>query len=458
MDVAVQTTLSGGIGPFSINCDINGIAATQTDSIFLARVPLLSQRTAIVATCTVVDSCGNLVVAQDSVTVLRPAAPVCTVEILAPQEGDFFCEEDSITVTAAFNVTSGTPPFAVECQVNGTPAVRQDSLLIATIPFAHLVVVACTVTDSCGSVAVCADSVRVENDDIPPSCDFQRVGDAIVGTFFDRETGIFEIVPEKLINAVLTVDSTFAAGDTAVAFRIDPIRKNKFVGFNIDLFDGCGNTFRCDPVFQHLPTNPPQGPLDIIFDARDNYLEVTNRGLDELRFTINGYPFRLTANRSAANPAANIFPMPRDGKVTIDLAEHLHGEENRLRVEYDGLQASSADLFLLNEVQQVDYVLGKNAIPRAFQLAQNYPNPFNPTTRIRFDIPEGAAGVQTTLRVYNLLGQLVRELVNEAKLPGEYSVEWDGRDANGVAVSSGVYLYRLEAGRFKVTRRMLLLK
>ncbi|RMF65428.1 MAG: choice-of-anchor D domain-containing protein, partial [Calditrichaeota bacterium] len=136
VDVAVQTTLSGGIGPFSINCDINGIAAAQTDSILLARVPLLSQRTAIVATCTVVDSCGNLIVAQDSVTVLRPAAPGCTVEILAPQEGDFFCEEDSITVTAAFNVTSGTPPFAVQCQVNGTPAVRQESLLIATIPLA----------------------------------------------------------------------------------------------------------------------------------------------------------------------------------------------------------------------------------------------------------------------------------------------------------------------------------
>jgi len=89
------------------------------------------------------------------------------------------------------------------------------------------------------------------------------------------------------------------------------------------------------------------------------------------------------------------------------------------------------------------------------RLDQNYPNPFNPSTSIRFELK---APTHMVLNVYNLKGQLVRCLVDGWSPKGEASVQWDGRDGYGAMVASGVYLYRLEAGGTRVTRKMLLMK
>lgn len=89
------------------------------------------------------------------------------------------------------------------------------------------------------------------------------------------------------------------------------------------------------------------------------------------------------------------------------------------------------------------------------KLAQNFPNPFNPSTNIQYELTE-AANVRLT--VYNLLGQPVRELVNNTQGAGIYQVIWDGRDAFGNQVSSGMYFYRLEAGADVAFRKMFLVK
>ncbi len=89
-------------------------------------------------------------------------------------------------------------------------------------------------------------------------------------------------------------------------------------------------------------------------------------------------------------------------------------------------------------------------------LRQNSPNPFNPTTRIAFNVPSNADGV--LLRIYNVRGQVVRTLVDEALEPGPHSVVWDGRDRSGVSMASGVYFTRIEAAGETVTRKMTLLK
>ncbi len=96
-----------------------------------------------------------------------------------------------------------------------------------------------------------------------------------------------------------------------------------------------------------------------------------------------------------------------------------------------------------------------------FVLYQNVPNPFNPTTEIRFQIPAGIGretGQPTSLRIYNAVGQLITTLVNAQLEPGEYVVEWNGRDATGNPVPSGVYFYVLESGYLKLTQKMLLMK
>lgn len=89
-------------------------------------------------------------------------------------------------------------------------------------------------------------------------------------------------------------------------------------------------------------------------------------------------------------------------------------------------------------------------IPREIQLHQNYPNPFNPTTQIRYDIPNQA---QVRIEVYNTLGRRVATLVNESKSAGQYVTSFDA-----YGLSSGIYIYRLQAGSFIQTRQMMLIK
>lgn len=91
----------------------------------------------------------------------------------------------------------------------------------------------------------------------------------------------------------------------------------------------------------------------------------------------------------------------------------------------------------------------------AMVLDQNVPNPFNPTTVIRFSLSSPAP---VKLMVYDARGQLVRTLVDENRGVGPHDVVWDGRDAGGDAVSSGIYFYRIEAGSFIQSRKMVLLK
>lgn len=94
-------------------------------------------------------------------------------------------------------------------------------------------------------------------------------------------------------------------------------------------------------------------------------------------------------------------------------------------------------------------------IPRQFCLEQNYPNPFNPETNLQFRISEYGFII---LKIYNLTGQEVKTLVNARLTPGSYKVKWDGTNTNGQPVASGVYFYRLTAGKHTRVRKMLLLR
>lgn len=98
---------------------------------------------------------------------------------------------------------------------------------------------------------------------------------------------------------------------------------------------------------------------------------------------------------------------------------------------------------------------GDLTLPQTFELAQNYPNPFNLRTAIRYQIPQDC---RVTLEIHNLLGQKVRTLVNAAQKANYYAAYWDGKNADGKGVSSGIYFYTLRAGNFTQTRRMVILK
>ncbi len=98
---------------------------------------------------------------------------------------------------------------------------------------------------------------------------------------------------------------------------------------------------------------------------------------------------------------------------------------------------------------------GLPELPDTYQLGQNYPNPFNPSTTIDFSIP--VAG-DVMLEVINVLGQRVTTLVSQDLAAGEYTVVWNGTNAAGVNVASGIYFYRLSAEGFATSKKMLLLR
>jgi len=95
------------------------------------------------------------------------------------------------------------------------------------------------------------------------------------------------------------------------------------------------------------------------------------------------------------------------------------------------------------------------ALPTEFALNQNFPNPFNPETTISYDLADGG---RVELSIFNVMGQQVKQLVSEEQPAGRYSVVWDGRDAIGRNVASGVYFYRLNATQFNAVRKLMLLK
>ncbi len=94
-------------------------------------------------------------------------------------------------------------------------------------------------------------------------------------------------------------------------------------------------------------------------------------------------------------------------------------------------------------------------LPSGFVLDQNYPNPFNQSSRIRFSIP---TRTNVRLTIYNILGQAVKDWPVQNLPAGTYSLDWDGLTRAGIPAATGIYFYRLEAGEFVQTRKMVLLK
>lgn len=101
-------------------------------------------------------------------------------------------------------------------------------------------------------------------------------------------------------------------------------------------------------------------------------------------------------------------------------------------------------------------------MPTSYSLSQNYPNPFNPSTTIQYQIPVGealsGAEVHVSLKIYDLLGCEISTLVDEYKSAGNYKVTFDVKTRHGASLQSGVYFYRLQAGSYSETKKLILMK
>jgi hypothetical protein len=154
-----------------------------------------------------------------------------------------------------------------------------------------------------------------------------------------------------------------------------------------------------------------------------------------------------------------------------------HAQAGRLRIAFAGVEVGmgagdlllvelrplrrsniEGDLLTLTKVVLNDGMIKatvQRSLPAAYTLSQNIPNPFNPETEIRYGLLEDG---QVTVVVYDITGRMVSTRVDDWQPAGWYTVTWDGRDEEGEAIASGVYIYRLTAGRFTATKRMVLIR
>ncbi len=117
--------------------------------------------------------------------------------------------------------------------------------------------------------------------------------------------------------------------------------------------------------------------------------------------------------------------------------------------------AKGEGLQLLTSIEKPN---NKETIPESHIIAQNYPNPFNPSTVIKFTIPQKLSNSKTRLTIYNIQGEVIKELLNELLPSGTYLSRWNGENKLGNKVSSGIYFYEVKSGSNKFVGKMNLMK
>ena len=151
-----------------------------------------------------------------------------------------------------------------------------------------------------------------------------------------------------------------------------------------------------------------------------------------------------------------------DGVSQMEYAVNLSGFSMQLAIDNNGLiwiaginNIGPGGIVSINKDAVLSSVDDEQVLPTAVSITANYPNPFNPSTTINFTLDRSG---YTSVVIYNIMGQSVRELVTGQMNAGIHNVDWDGRDDSGNAVSSGVYICRLKMGEQVATKRLMLMK
>lgn len=166
--------------------------------------------------------------------------------------------------------------------------------------------------------------------------------------------------------------------------------------------------------------------------------EIDNAGFNVLRSRSEDGEF-VKINDKLIPPNENGEYQFSDGNVHVGQRYYYKLED----VDINGIKTEHGPIFI-----------NVNS-PKDFELSQNYPNPFNPETRIKYQLPNAE---RVVIKIYDVLGREVRTLVDDQREAGYHEVLWDGRDNFGIKVSSGIFYYRIIAGEFHQTKKMLLLK
>ncbi|MFZ0390267.1 MAG: T9SS type A sorting domain-containing protein [Calditrichia bacterium] len=251
---------------------------------------------------------------------------------------------------------------------------------------------------------------------------------------------------------------TYGGGSSDVGYSVQQVSDGGYIiaGHTLSYGAGLHDAFviRTAPeaaaVFSITPDSLFLGSAAAGDTLRDS-LSVTNNGNAEL----------IISSITSSNPLFSVSPasanIPADSMarfyVQFNAAATPGSQTGILQFSHNG--ATSPDFLVV----RADVITGINAeageVPQSFKMEQNYPNPFNPNTTINFVLPKNSI---VKLQVFDLAGRSLCTLADTRYLAGSYRVVWNGRDSDGQQVASGVYIYRIQAGSFVQSRKMLLIR
>jgi hypothetical protein len=269
--------------------------------------------------------------------------------------------------------------------------------------------------------------------------------------------------PEKLFRQSKGHGGLYCSACHGSPHAIVPTRTDRDNQQNLTL-QGVRGTLRCWVCHGYTPTGRP-GPHGIIMPD----LPVATLG-SNLTSMIN--VFTMSGVLNSGN--GNAFMVKLKGAIDninkkqylagvnllgafINLSEAFRGKQ-LTEAQANELAAEARDIiYAVSKIQGSAKPAAQPELPKAFSLSQNSPNPFNPYTTIQYSIP-GNKEVSIRIKVYDIRGDIVKTLVDGESEPGKHSVTWNATDDEGKRISSGIYIYKLEAGSFTQTRKMLLLR
>lgn len=265
---------------------------------------------------------------------------------------------------------------------------------------------------------------------------------------------------DDLENAVFEADVTLESGSSYYIVArglLDPSAFNPNpdgveTAFGLDIIEGAieaaADEDNFDFFIYHGVTDAPTVDVNAV-DVAQLASGLSYTDATEMAISVPADSYLLTVNPAGSSVAvagftADVTALAGEGAIILasGFLDASQGEAFGLLV----VLPNGATLLLDAETS----IEGGDEVPREFALQQNYPNPFNPTTQIQYALPEA---VSVRVEVYNITGQLVATLVNGQQAAGVHTVTFDAN-----RLSSGVYLYRIQAGSFSETRKMMLVK